>query len=468
VQVFQPLTIIACCAAAVACSNAPETPSVTPPGGSETITGSERIGWDQRAGDAVELAAITYVVYVDGARRPLTDVACSASASAAGFPCTARLPAMSAGAHTLQLASVVNDGGPLESARSAPLTVTVAAQSTGQLRLPDEPARRAPGITPASIVTADGTRLRLELVADGLHEPADLAFTPDDRLLIAERAGTVRMLPRQPRGADASNATAASALSLDEPGMDVTLVALAVDPQFARSRFVYVLYTAPARSGEPAFTLARFRESAGTLADRAILLDGVAAAPQPAGALRFGSDGTLYAAFDDGGDPRRRNDRASLNGKVIRLNPDGTTPRDQAGATPVYAEGFAAPVGLDWDPRGETMWVADRAATSTMRAVVADGAARPGERRGRVATSYALPRTTVPTSIAAYRGPLIPTFAGSVLVASNEGRHILRITGDRAEPLIQDRAGGIRTVAVAPDGTIYFANASAVGRVVPF
>ena len=36
------------------------------------------------------------------------------------------------------------------------------------------------------------------------------------------------------------------------------------------------------------------------------------------------------------------------------------------------------------------------------------------------------------------------------------------------EPLLQDRAGGIQAVAVAPDGTIYFANASAVGRIVPF
>jgi glucose/arabinose dehydrogenase len=372
---------------------------------------------------------------------------------------------MGPGAHTLQLASVVNDGSLLESARSVPLNVTVVTQSAVERRPPEAGAR---SITPATIVAADGTRLRLDVVADGLQDPTDLAFTPDDRLVIAERAGTVRMLPRQPRPSERSNALVEPALSLEEAGGDVTLIALAVDPQFERNRFVYVLYTAPARSGEPAFTLARFRESAGTLAERAILLDGVVAARQPAGALRFGPDGTLYAAFDDGGDPRRRGDRASLNGKVIRLNPDGTTPRDQAGATPVFAEGVAAPAGLDWDPRRQILWVADRGPTSMMREIVADAAVRSGEKRGVVRRSYALPRTTVPASTAVYRGSLIPTFTGNVLVASNEGRHILRIAGERVEPLLQDHAGGIRAVAVAPDGVIYFTNASAVGRLVPF
>ena len=70
---------------------------------------------------------------------------------------------------------------------------------------------------------------------------------------------------------------------------------------------MFALYAAPTRSGEPMFTLARFRESGGTLADRAVLLDGVrAGSALPAGALRFGPDGMLYAAFDDGGDPRSR------------------------------------------------------------------------------------------------------------------------------------------------------------------
>ena len=349
------LVVFICCAAiAIACDSrtSPPPPVVTPPGGNETITGVERIAWDRRAGDAAELATIGYVLFVDGNRASLSDITCGTTSTASGFPCSGRLPTLAPGAHTLQIAATVTDGSVLESERSASLSVTVVRQVAGDVRPPEADERRAPGITPGPILTADGARLRLELVADGLQRPADLAFTPDGRMLVAERGGTVRILPRHPRRAgEPANATIEAALSLtDDASGATTLLSLAADPQFERTRFVFALYAAPSRSGEPMFALARFRESGGTLADRAVLLDGIrAGSPLPAGALRFGPDGMLYAAFDDAGDPRSRHDRGSLNGKLLRLNPDGTTPRDQAGGTPVYSEGYRAPAGAAWD-----------------------------------------------------------------------------------------------------------------------
>ena len=74
---------------------------------------------------------------------------------------------------------------------------------------------------------------------------------------------------------------------------------------------------------------------------------------------------------------------------------------------------------------------------------------------------------SVPASVAFYSDALIPSLTGSLLVASPEGRHLLRIAADRVTALLQDQAGAITAVAVAPDGAIYFANASAVGRLVP-
>jgi glucose/arabinose dehydrogenase len=467
------LLLLLCCVAAAACDSrsSPAPPVVTPPAGNETITGLERIAWEQRAGDVVELAGIGYVLYVDGNRTALTEITCANTSTAAGFACSGRLPALTPGAHTLQLASSVTDGTLLESERSAALNVTVVRQTAGDLRPPDVPERSTPRLTAGSIATADGTRLRLERVADGFEQPTDLAFTPDARLLVAERAGTVRIVPLGARRAgELANAATEPALSLANPAFDTTLLALAVDPQFDRTRFVFALYTAPARSGEPMFTLARFRESGGTLADRVILLDGIGAgSPRPAGSLRFGPDGMLYAAFDDGGEARRRHDRASLNGKVVRLNPDGTTPRDQAGASPVYAEGYAAPAGFAWDLRQEppTLWVADRdRASGTLRAVV-DDPARAGEKRGVMRSAHALPRASVPASVAFYRDGLIPAFTGSLLVASTEGRHLLSITDRRVDTLLQDQSAAIGVVAVAPDGAIYVADASSVGRLVP-
>lgn len=122
------VAVAALAVAACACGgSAPQPPIVNPPSAAETINGSERIGWDQRAGDATELATIRYAIYVDGTRSELAGVTCASAASADGFACTARLPTMTAGSHTLELASFVQEQSLLESARSSPLRVTVAA-----------------------------------------------------------------------------------------------------------------------------------------------------------------------------------------------------------------------------------------------------------------------------------------------------------------------------------------------------
>jgi hypothetical protein len=103
-----------------ACGKPPSSPSET-----ETITGSERFGWDQPAADAGELATFRYAIYVDDARSEASDVSCAASASNGRFACTSQLPAMATGTHTLQVASFVVDAGAVrESARSTSVRVT--------------------------------------------------------------------------------------------------------------------------------------------------------------------------------------------------------------------------------------------------------------------------------------------------------------------------------------------------------
>src|SRR5438876_78800 len=88
--------------------------------------------------------------------------------------------------------------------------------------------------------------------------------------------------------------------------------------------------------------------AAGHDGDDVVLLDRIAASsPDAAASLRFGLDGKLYVALDDGGHPLLAGDLASFNGKILRMNPDGTTPDDQAGATPVYSYGYRAPRALD-------------------------------------------------------------------------------------------------------------------------
>ena len=429
------LWIVVCCLTLIACDrkSPPPPPVVDPPATSQTISGTERLGWNQAAADAVELATIGYVIYVDGVRTELAAVTCASAATAASFSCSARLPPMSAGPHTLQLASFVNDGSILESARSGALRVTLVAQvvSEGQ-GIRSAATGPDPRAADAKVVS-NGLTLRGELVADGLEWPTDLAFASDGRLFVAERRGRIRIIR------DGRLLSEPAASLADTLGADGQLLAVALDPQFERTRHVFAIYTEPSQSGdrsgarssnrpgdrssEPMFTLARFREVSDTLGDRAVLLSGVpASSPSPAAALRFGPDGKLYAAFDDGGEARRRRDPASLNGKVLRLNPDGTTPGDATGATPVYADGYVSPVALGWDPPTATLWVADTAAGAS--------------------------------PFAFYRGALLPAWAGRLLSASDH------MVGARlpAAP---------RITAVGPDGAIYCGTARSVWRLAP-
>ena len=149
------------------------------------------------------------------------------------------------------------------------------------------------------------------------------------------------------------------------------LLALALDPAFERTRFVYALYTAETRNGGWRFRIARFREAGGRLGERAVVVDGLPASPRhPAGALAFGADGKLYAAFDDGGDAGDAARPSSHHGKMLRLNPDGSTPQDLA--SPVFESDLRSPRGFDWHPRSGALWIADTvsADAETLRVLV--------------------------------------------------------------------------------------------------
>lgn len=283
------LAVLACLTLAACDKKDPPASDPGVPGGDVQVSGNERIGWSQQASDAFQLALFQYVIYVDGARTPLASVSCSGSATAAGFDCSAALPAMTPGAHTLELASVLPDAaGVLESARSAALRFvrTWTAASASSLS--------------TLLMTADGIRLNVERVTDGLHMPSDMAFAADGTIFIAERGGTVRTVQQGTLAPDP-----ALDVSVDVALPNGGLLAIALDPDFTETGFMYALSAADAPGGGLEFMLARFRGVAGRFGDRAVLLDRIPAASSGASAtLRAGPDGKLFLALDSAADRR--------------------------------------------------------------------------------------------------------------------------------------------------------------------
>jgi glucose/arabinose dehydrogenase len=467
----QWLGLVLYAVALVACDK-----SKTPDEGEGLLNGSERIGWDQAARDGNGPSSFRFVIYVDGQRSDLTDVSC-VQAGATQLSCSARLPTMSQGSHTIELASILVDGG-AESDRSSPIQVnvgpsgvmTTAIENADTAKAAAESSKGA--ATPSTwktgspVVTKDGVQLRLEQISDAVVEPIDMAFLPDGRLLVAEREGRVqivsegRLLP-QP-------------LVLKDETLE-QLHAIAVDPQFDRTHFVYTVFTSSSGGGARTFGIARFREVSNTLADRVIVRDQIArASSAPSASLRVAADGKLFVAFDDADSTRLAEDLSSANGKMLRLNPDGTTPDDQAGGSPLFSYAYRSPHGLDWHPTSQVLWIADRDRPDWSRlSVVAMGAGR--QKRGVTRAAYRLPQDTPVSSIAFYPANASPALRNNLLLASEEGRHLLRVLIDPQEPsrivaterLLQDVIGGVRAVAVGPDGSIYLGTANAIGRLVP-
>ncbi len=447
------------CICAWGCENRePETPDPGNPSGDTRVSPGDRLGWAQRAADATEVASLQFALYVDGNRTTLTSVNCSSAASEE-FDCSAMLPTLSTGSHTLELASFIVDGsGTIESPRSAPLRVTAGGTSTSSL-----------STSSMQVVTAEQVKLNLVPVAEGLSLPSDLAFAADGSIFVAERGGTVRVI-RDGAFVDAP----ALDLSQDITRREGGLLAIALDPRFGENGLAYALYAVDAPRNGLEFTLARFRYVDGVFAERAVLLDRIDASVAGAsGALRVGPDGKLYVALDSASDGLVAASFASYNGKVLRINTDATTPEDQPEANPIYALEHPQPLALDWQPATGTLWVVDRLGTDAGRlsAVVKSA----GQSRATVRTSYALPAGTGAASAAFYRGDLMSIFKGDLFIAAEMGRQLMRLKFDpenaskvvSVERMLTDEIGPVRVVSEGPDGALYVATESVLYRLAP-
>lgn len=437
-------------------SSNPPPPGTGPGGSAGTITGRERIGWLQQAQDDEQLASFDYAIYVDGARQVLAGDTCT-PAGGGGFDCSAALPPLSPGQHTLELAAFFESNGTvLESERSAPLRVTVAAAvAPVDATVPQV----------STIVTSDGHRLRAAVVARGLDDPTDLAVAADGRVFVTERAGRVRIAG--PDGVEPPALVLENVIASEDSG----LTSIALHPEFDRTGFVYLAYTSEGRDGT-AYRIARFRERGGVLAQGAVVARERAAIAQHA-SLRFGPDGRLYAGLAAGHDPRDAQDPASLLGKILRLNDDGTSPRDNPRASPVFSSGHRDPRAMAWDPASGMLWELerDREAGDELNVVTAGSdygwplAQGASTHHRSVPAALVLPPGTDVSGVSFVPVGSGSPLAGDMLVASRGAQDLLRLRTTAGKPglvegLLQGRYGSIAAVHVSQDGTIYLATAN--------
>ncbi|TDU87535.1 glucose/arabinose dehydrogenase [Kribbella voronezhensis] len=139
------------------------------------------------------------------------------------------------------------------------------------------------------------------------------------------------------------------------------LLGIALSPNFSTDHWVYLYHTAANDN-----RIVRMKYENGVLASTSEpILTGLAKNRyHNGGRLRFGPDGKLYATVGDAKNSANAQNKGSLNGKILRINPDGTPPSDNpffstgGNARYVYSYGHRNPQGLAWDSRGQ-LWAAE-------------------------------------------------------------------------------------------------------------
>jgi hypothetical protein len=304
----------------------PPAPPV-PPGDVLTVTGSERIGWDHEVPSGTRGAVPTYAAYLDGIRVDLPGVSCTPRSDTL-FDCSAPLPSMSLGLHSLRLSSFGPPDGHLQSPRSRALNLRKV-----------EPGTVIP-VQAAETGAAGGATFVIEVISDATGPIADIAVSDAGAVFVAEAAGRILI-----NGHDGL----VEALQIrDVSRRGATgLFSIALHPDFEKNHLVYFAYAAENAKG-PVWRLARGREVNGRIGEVAILIDGEPTSTGSSSVIRFGPDRQLYAAL--GADSSAEARSGAYSGKLLRLTGDGARATNNADGSPIVDSVQGAPTGLTWVP----------------------------------------------------------------------------------------------------------------------
>jgi glucose/arabinose dehydrogenase len=313
---------------------------------------------------------------------------------------------------------------------------------------------------------------RVSTVASGLEIPWEIAFLPSGDALVTERPGRVRLLTAAGRLRPAAIAYVPVS-ARGEGG----LMGLAVDPAFARNRFVYLYYTTAA-----GMRLQRYRYVHERLIRETSLVDGIAAGSvHDSGRIAFGPDRRLYVSTGDAGQPELAQDPGSLNGKFLALMP-AQYRGDRAVRPQIVSLGHRNAQGFDWQPGTGRMYATEHGPSGfdgeegwdEVNAIV------PGGNYGwpRV---YGADQRPYLAPVRIYGEPLAPSGAtfvthgawrGDFVFACLRGQQLRRLDLRDGQvvhdaPALAGRYGRLRTVVNAPDGSLYALTSNRDGRGTP-
>ncbi|MBE9010899.1 PQQ-dependent sugar dehydrogenase [Pseudanabaenaceae cyanobacterium LEGE 13415] len=359
--------------------------------------------------------------------------------------------------------------------------------------LPEDTISTASEASPTQVASTNTAAqgYRKVLVTDRLVRPWGMAWLPDGRLLITGKSGTLEVV-RNGKLDPTKISGVPSVMSEGQGGlMDVS-----IHPRFAENRFIYLTYS----HGTPEANRTRVARAVldgNTLRDLKVIFE---VNQTKSGTQHFGSriawlpDNTMLVSIGDGGNPpvslegelirkQAQNLRSRL-GKVVRLNDDGSVPRDnpfvnKPNADPaVWSYGHRNIQGLAVDPTTKRVWASEHGSKGgdELNLVAAgqnygwpvvthskeywgDEITRERSRPGMVDPKVVWTPATAPGGLLFYTGDRFPAWKGNLFSSGMVSRDIKRIQLDAQGNVLKQEAipvgQRVRDVSQGPDGLIY-------------
>ena len=334
---------------------------------------------------------------------------------------------------------------------------------------------------------------QIETVAEGLVHPWSIAFLPDGRQLVTERAGRLRLisdgqlLPEPVRGVP-------EVFVQSQAG----LFEVMLDPDYATNGWLYLSFAHGSASANGT-RVVRARLEGHELHDLQVLftVDPPRNTPVHYGArMAFLADDTLVIGLGDGFNFREDAQRLdSHTGTIVRINRDGSVPADnpfvgREDALPeIYSYGHRNVQGLVFDADNDILWAHEHGprggdevnlvqpgrnygwpvatfGVDYSGARITPYTSRPGMEDPRVDWTPSI----APSGMTIYRGEQFPQWQGDLLVTALVAREIRRVMldGERVtgqEALFGEIGERLRDVKTAPDGSLYVLTDSPQGQV---
>jgi glucose/arabinose dehydrogenase len=291
-------------------------------------------------------------------------------------------------------------------------------------------------------------------IAHDLVTPWGLGFLPDGSALVSSRnTGEIRRIDPA-TGQHQSVGIVPDVVT----GNDAGLLGLAVSPRFVEDRTVFAYLTTATENRVVAL---KFDEGLRSLVQDKIVLGGITASGgHQGGRLAFDRDGNLWITTGDANDPDLAPDPKSLNGKILRILPDGSIPAGNPFGNPVFSTGHRNVQGITFGPDG-SIYTSEFGETTEdeVNAILIGKDYGWPESEGLQGGTGTPPIFTFKPTEASPSG--MAYAAGSLWMAGLRGQRLWQLPVANGKPTgvpiahLQGEFGRLRTVEVAPDGALW-------------